>query len=182
LVTDAGYRAPWCRAVEAMGWCWVTRLRNRAQVKPMEVPNRADQWIPCKALYELATGVPCDLGVFDVVYSNPLHARLIVHAKSPRGRHHRRLDGRRARSKQSLSAARREREPWILACSPELKITAVQATQLYGRRMQIEQAFRDLKSHRYGHAFEDSLTRKHERMKSCSCCTPSQPSPRGSPA
>ena len=31
--------------------------------------------------------------------------------------------------------------------------------------MQIELSFRDLKSHRYGHAFEDSLTRKDKRIE-----------------
>lgn len=31
--------------------------------------------------------------------------------------------------------------------------------------MQIELSFRDLKSHRYGHAFEDSLTRKGKRIE-----------------
>ena len=31
--------------------------------------------------------------------------------------------------------------------------------------MQIELSFRDLKSHRYGQAFEDSLTRKGERIE-----------------
>ena len=37
--------------------------------------------------------------------------------------------------------------------------------KLYARRMQIELAFRDLKSHRYGQAFEDSLTRKDHRIE-----------------
>ncbi|WP_423168145.1 transposase, partial [Stenotrophomonas maltophilia] len=36
---------------------------------------------------------------------------------------------------------------------------------LYARRMQIELAFRDLKSHRYGHALEDSLTRQGPRLQ-----------------
>jgi hypothetical protein len=35
---------------------------------------------------------------------------------------------------------------------------------IYAQRMQIEEAFRDLKSHRYGAAFEDSLTRKPKRL------------------
>lgn len=166
LVTDAGYRAPWCRAVDAMGWYWLTRLRHRTRVKPIDAPQSADQWVPCKALYELAiAGKTRDLGLFDTVYSQPLAARLIVHAQPRRGRHQRRLNGARARSKQSLSCARRECEPWILLFSPELQISAVQAVQLYRRRMQIELAFRDLKSHRFGHAFEDSLTRKPERIE-----------------
>ncbi|TAL90416.1 MAG: IS4 family transposase, partial [Rhodanobacter sp.] len=33
LVTDAGFRAPWFRAVEAMGWHWLGRLRHRTLVK-----------------------------------------------------------------------------------------------------------------------------------------------------
>lgn len=165
LITDAGYRAPWCRAVTAMGWHWITRVRNRTQVKPSTAPDRADQWLPSKALYQLVIGAPRNLGLFDVVQSRPLTARLILHARVPRGRHHRRLNGQRARCKSSLSAARREREPWILACSPGLEITAAQAVQCYARRMQIELAFRDLKSHRYGHAYEDSLTRKPKRIE-----------------
>ena len=36
---------------------------------------------------------------------------------------------------------------------------------LYTRRMQIEQSFRDLKSHHYGSAFEDSLTRTGRRLQ-----------------
>ncbi|MGE6332950.1 transposase [Stenotrophomonas sp. NPDC077659] len=37
--------------------------------------------------------------------------------------------------------------------------------ELHRHRMQIELGFRDLKSHRYGQAFEDSLTRKRERIE-----------------
>lgn len=40
-----------------------------------------------------------------------------------------------------------------------------QVVTLYARRMQIELSFRDLKSHRYGQAFEDSLTRKGARIE-----------------
>lgn len=36
---------------------------------------------------------------------------------------------------------------------------------LYARRMQIEQSFRDLKSHRFGVGFEDSLTRVGARLE-----------------
>ncbi|MBB3342885.1 transposase, partial [Luteimonas sp. RC10] len=41
---------------------------------------------------------------------------------------------------------------------------ANQLAELYARRMQIEGSFRDLKSHRYGAAFEDSLTRQGPRL------------------
>jgi hypothetical protein len=59
----------------------------------------------------------------------------------------------------------REREPWLLIASPTLKLTAHQLVALYARRVQIERSFRDLKLHRYGQAFEDSLTRKGPRIE-----------------
>lgn len=50
----------------------------------------------------------------------------------------------------------------------ELRDSGIGKTQLvnvYARRMQIELAFRDLKSHRYGQSMEDSLTRRGERLQ-----------------
>ncbi|MGE6333759.1 IS4 family transposase [Stenotrophomonas sp. NPDC077659] len=167
LVTDAGFRAPWCRSVEAMGWTWITRLRHHTRVKPVEIEDRADQWVPCHALYPLAVvGKTHDLGLFQIVRSAPLTARLVLHAARPRGRRHTTLKGQRRRSRQSRKNACREAEPWLLMASPTMgEVDARQIVALYRRRMQIELGFRDLKSHRYGQAFEDSLTRKRERME-----------------
>ena len=166
LVTDAGFRAPWCRTVAALGWHWVTRLRHRTQVKPADTVDTPDQWVPCRALHPLvAPSRARDLGVFDLVRSQPLQARLVLYAKAPQGRHHPTLQGGQRRSKSSRQCARREAEPWLLAVSPSLREWPVaQVVALYRRRMQIELGFRDLKSHRYGQAFEDSLTRKSERI------------------
>ncbi len=165
LVTDAGFRGPWCRTVESLGWHWVTRLRHRTHVKPADV-DALDQWVPCCALYPLVTQSRArDLGVFDLVRSNPLQARLVLYAKAPQGRHHSTLKGGTRRSKSSRECARREAEPWLLAVSLSLgELPVRQVVALYRRRMQIELGFRDLKSHRYGQAFEDSLTRKSERI------------------
>jgi hypothetical protein len=167
LITDAGFRAPWCRTVDRLGWRWITRLRHRTHIKPIEVEDRPEQWVPCRALYALITPSQTrDFGVFDVVRSKPLQARLILHAKTPQGRQHTTLKGGRRRGKQSRQNARREGEPWLLAASPLLvEVSAAQVIALYRRRMQIELGFRDLKSHRYGQAFEDSLTRTRERIE-----------------
>ena len=62
--------------------------------------------------------------------------------------------------------ARRAHEPWLLAVSCSLgTLTPAEIVRLYAQRMQIEQAFRDLKSHRFGCAFEDTLTRKPQRLE-----------------
>ncbi len=165
LVTDAGFRAPWFRAVEAMGWQWLGRLRNTTYLKPSDAPYEPSQWVSCKAMYELAKRAPRDFGLMEVVRSAPLAARVVLHAKPPKGRKHRNQQGVPARNSNSRKNAQREREPWLLMASPDLRLSARQLVTLYARRMQIELSFRDLKSHRFGQAFEDSLTRKGERIE-----------------
>ena len=165
LVTDAGFRGPWFRAVEAMGWHWLGRLRNRTQLKPADAPDTLEQWVPCKAMYEQYMGKTRDFGLMDVTRSRPFPARVVLHGKSPKGRKDRNRQGVPARNSNSRKSAAREREPWILIASPGLKLSMRQVVTLYTRRMQIELAFRDLKSHRYGQGFEDSLTRKGARIE-----------------
>jgi hypothetical protein len=166
LVTDAGFRAPWFRAVTAMGWRWVGRMRNTTRVKPVDIADEPSEWLPCKALYALALKEPRDLGLMHTVESNPWVSRLIVHEKPARGRKDRNRFGGTARNSNSRKSAQREREPWLLATSPDLKdLTARQLVAIYAQRMQIESSFRDLKSHRYGQGFEDSLTRKGPRIE-----------------
>jgi hypothetical protein len=165
LVTDAGFRGPWFRAVEAMGWKWLGRLRNTTYLKPVDVPHKPGEWGACKAMYALATRAPRDFGTMEVARSKPLTSRVILHAKPPKGRKHRNRQGVPVRNSNSRQNAKRESEPWLLVASPSLTLSARQLITIYGRRMQIELSFRDLKSHRYGQGFEDSLTRKGARIE-----------------
>lgn len=89
----------------------------------------------------------------------------MLYRKAAKGRKHRNVRGEVARGTQSRQAAARERDPWLLIASPSLQLPARQLVMLYARRMQIELSFRDLKSHRYGHGFEDSLTRVGKRIE-----------------
>ena len=164
LVTDAGYRAPWFRAVDAMGWHWLGRLRHRTLVKPVDARSQ-DDWVPSRALYALLEGYGTrDMGCMDTVRDRPWPCRVVIHRKCGKGCKHRNLNGEPARTTSSRKIAARYREPWLLVASPNLKLSARQLVKLYARRMQIEQSFRDLKSHHYGSAFEDSLTRRGTRL------------------
>lgn len=165
LVTDAGFRAPWFRAVAQMGWDWVGRLRHRTLVKPVGIDDE-DAWVPSRALYELATTTPRDMGLMDTVRNAPWVCRVVLYRKVTKGRKYRTRAGKIAQSKASLQSAAREREPWLIMASPALStLSARHLVALYGRRMQIELSFRDLKSHRYGQGFEDSLTRSGKRIE-----------------
>src|SRR5699024_3649748 len=148
----------WFHAVDALGWHWLGRLRNRTLAKPVDA-HATDDWVPSRALYELLDGYGTrDMGLMDTVRAHPLTCRVVIHRKKGKGRKHRNLDGAPARTISSRKVAARYREPWLLVASPSLRLSARQLVTLYARRMQIEQSFRDLKSHHYGSAFEDSLT------------------------
>jgi hypothetical protein len=84
LVTDAGSRGPWFRAVEAMGWQWLGRLHNSTYLKPVDVPDEPNEWVTCKAMHELAALGPRDFGAMEVARSKPLTARVVLRAKPPK--------------------------------------------------------------------------------------------------
>ncbi|RAP59498.1 transposase [Oleiagrimonas sp. MCCC 1A03011] len=165
LVTDAGYRTPWFRQVEKRGWHWLGRLRHRTRVKPVDV-HAQDDWVPSPALYALLDRDGTrDMGLMDTARATPWTCRVVLHRKKARGCKHRTLKGAPVRSTQSRKSAARQREPWLLVATPSLRLSARQLVTLYARRMQIELSFRDLKSHRYGNGFEDSLTRSGKRIE-----------------
>lgn len=165
LVTDAGFRVPWFRAVEALGWHFVGRVRHRAHVRFLKSPHEND-WISGKALYTRATARAISLGDVALTETKRLVCRLALVRRRARGRRDLTRYGQRARSAYSRKIAQREREPWLLAASVSLTgLSGAEIVALYAKRMQIEQSFRDLKSHRYGAAFEDTLTRDPRRLE-----------------
>lgn len=163
LVTDAGFRRPWFQAVDAMGWHWLGRLRHRTFVKPVDTHGE-DDWVPSRALYALLDRGTRDMGLMDTVRAHPWTCRVVLHRKPAKGRKHLNLKGEPVRGKRSRKCAAGQREPWLLVASPDLELNPRQLVALYAKRMQIELSFRDLKSHRYGNAFEDSLTRSGQRI------------------
>lgn len=165
LLADAGFRVPWFRAVEALGWHFVARVRHRSRVRFLNASPSSD-WIASKKLYARATARAVSLGEGELTESKQFRCRLVLVRRRRLGRVHLTRHGRRARGGHSRKMAQREREPWLLAASMSLAaLSAAEIVALYAKRMQIEQSFRDLKSHRYGAAFEDSLTRDPRRLE-----------------
>ncbi|MCC4800878.1 transposase, partial [Enterovibrio norvegicus] len=61
--------------------------------------------------------------------------------------------------------AKSANEPWLLVTNiPNDTLNAIQITRLYAKRMQIEEAFRDLKSPAYGLALRHNRTRCIKRL------------------
>lgn len=160
LVTDAGFKVPWFRAAEALGFACIGRLRGLTQVRPVG----KEEWWVTTPFHELPYGSLRE-GVFEVGKGRRHRARLVVYKAPPKGRKSCTVKGRTRRSSASRQQARSGREAWVLVVSQSLAhLGSGKITQLYGQRMQIEQSFRDLKGLRYGSGLNASLTRKPERL------------------
>jgi hypothetical protein len=155
VIADSGFKVPFFRAVEALGWRWVGRLRGRDFV-------RFDgDWEPGTSLFSKAKVKAVHLGVGDWVKSNPLSVAMVLVRLRKCGRHDKTASGSIARSRKSLKAARSQREPWLLLAALQLgHLTAKAIVRIYRQRMQIEEGFRDMKSLYYGQGYE--VNRSHD--------------------
>lgn len=144
LITDAGFRGPWFKAVTALGWDWIGRVRDRVTYRhEMNEPFR-----PIKSLYALAKAVPGTVGTVWMGKKNSYRCQL--HHYQAQSVHRR---GKQRAKPNEKRKRRLGREPWVLATSlPLHSWSAQRVTHAYRQRMQIEETFRDLKSPRWGYA------------------------------
>jgi len=161
FVTDAGFRRPWFQAVEAMGWYYVGRVRNRDLYRTPD-----GHWAPVKSLYALAGPKPKALGQFEVTRSAPHPVHLYCLHQPAKGRKRLTTRGAVAKAHNSRVIAEREREPWLLASNlPQKTDIEHDVVGIYRQRMQIEEGFRDLKSGRFGFGMELHRTRCPKRIE-----------------
>jgi Transposase DDE domain len=152
IVADSGFKVPFFREVERLGWRWVGRVRGRDYIK-------IKRWRSCQRVFAEATTTPTCLGIGEWVRSNPLRARLVLVRLPKQGRRAKTAAGQRARSKKSQQAARGAREPWLLVASTRLADwSAKRLVRVYRQRMQIELSFRDMKSEHFGAGLERSAS------------------------
>lgn len=147
LVTDAGFRTTWFKLVDSIGWDWVGRVRNRHYMRW----SMGGCWFDAKGCYQYATSRPKHLGGGVLTVRNQVHCQFVVYNGKLKGRKHKNRFGEPAKNNYSRKKATAQREPWLLATSLSVTMKfAKKVTQLYKLRMQIEEGFRDVKSHRFG--------------------------------
>lgn len=148
MVADAGFRAPFFRYVEALGWHWVGRIRNRDYVRREGAPGDG---VPTQSRYRLATPRAQALGQADGVRGAPWAGRLSLIRHPRRGRKDRTLAGLARRARLRRKQARQGREPWLLGAAPSLAgLTPRQLVRVYKTRLQIKENFRGTQSPTYG--------------------------------
>lgn len=146
IVADAGFRRPFYRAVDELGWGFVIRVRgSRLRLGPTRNPIR--EW------FAKATSVAQDLGYLVLLGRDELSVRAVLGAKPA-------TFSRRKTDYQRDKAA----EPWLLATNL-WHHSASEIVTLYAARMKIEEAFRDTKNPRYGWAFEFARSDSAQRLE-----------------
>lgn len=160
VVTDAGFFYHWFAQVTDLGWDFVGRIRGNYHLRVH------GQKMAIRQVYELATRRPIDLGVGEVGANRRIPRRLVLSGKpkqrqKPRKRLTRR--GKKRRSHADRNYSRASKEPQLLATS--LRCSAKEVVAIYATRMQIEESFRDLKSHRFGWDFSSARSKQHNRLE-----------------
>jgi hypothetical protein len=160
IVTDAGFRGPWFKAVEAHGWDWIGRVRNKIKYYREDT----GRWQYTDTLYQKATARVRHVGEVSLSPRHGYRFRMyLVRAYKPRvGRPPRtRPQGGRARQYHRLHKA-----PWLLATSlPHDKGSCRRIKHFYAQRMQIEETFRDTKSPRWGFGFRYARCNDGRRLE-----------------
>lgn len=153
IVTDAGFRTPWFRAVLDMGWDFVGRVGGHMMLSAKD----EEDWVRVEKVFETAT--PCGryLGKIDLVRKHPLTCHAYLLKKKKQGRIKKTVFGERCAMKHSEKNAHRERSPWLIVTSLDNHYANTQQVlTLYKTRMQIEEGFRDIKNSRWGLAFNEA--------------------------
>jgi hypothetical protein len=157
IVTDAGFMFEWFDAVRAAGWDYIGRLRNGSHV------YHAGSWVTFQELHALAGKRPKNLGICKLRKNNSCQHRLVLSKKRRlKGRHRITFNGTNGRNTADRQRGDAAREPLLLATS--LGDSSVAVIDTYSKRMQIEETFRDLKSHRFGWSLEDVRCRTAGRV------------------
>lgn len=157
LVTDAGFLTKWFDTILEFGWDFVGRVRGKRQL------NLGRTWMTLESVHALAGRHARDLGTALVARKNPNMYRVVISGRRKlKGRKKIGRNGAPRRSTADRQRRSAAREPWILLTS--LADPASVVVEAYEMRMQIEETFRDFKSHRYGWSAEDIRSRDPKRI------------------
>lgn len=155
LVTDAGYRNVWFKAVQEMGWDFVGRILSRAHARSID----GETWQSTHSIFKKAVYTAKDLGEWILARSNPLKVRLVIIKNKPTGRKTKRIG-----VKGDVEARLRAHNPWLLATSLFLA-TPQKIVRIYSVRFQIEESFRDAKNSRFGWCFRHARSEGNGRIE-----------------
>lgn len=146
VIMDAGFYDEWFEEIEALGWHWLCRIRGTKSVKLSEELG----W---KTIKELIPDIKSKTTHYEHALLTKDHerpCRMVTTYRKPKGRKVKTSRGKTTSTVSNGSYSQANKEPWILATNLPLELAPVDIINLYFKRMQIEESFRDVKSHQFG--------------------------------
>lgn len=166
ILLDAGFSVPILKTIVSLQYDYVVRVRGLKTFKR----KGAARYESIKMLTPSTINKVQMIGEVTLTKKNPWPCQLFMFKQEPkyrialtRGRQ-KSLKKKRV-DKMSNGYGNSWKEPWILATSLTIEDAGRLAVTLYMKRMTIEEAFRDLKSHQYGFALCTSRTTKKNRCE-----------------
>jgi hypothetical protein len=146
IIMDAGFHCEWFEIIESLGWFWVCRVRQGKSLKLLG----SDSWISVKDFIPMVKEKTTNYGQISLTKEHEYSCRLVTTRRAPKGRvlkdSRGNTNGRGASGRYKSGA----KEPWLLATNLPSEYKSAAIVTLYSKRMQIEESFRDIKSHQFG--------------------------------
>jgi hypothetical protein len=164
IVADAGFQFPWFKKIAAIGFDFVGRVRNKTGYS---IDSNNTWHSNCLELYAQATHRAKYLGKFIFTKQWRFGCYVVLCKKKKIGRKSINRSGNRTNNNAANRCAKRQTDPWLLVTSLEITNSCApeKIVSLYSKRMQIEEDFRDIKSHRYGFGMRYSMSNSAKRIE-----------------
>ena len=147
IIMDAGFGDDWFDAIAAQGWHWLVRARGKKFIKLSE----QDDWQDARELYSLASSHAKQYTNAYITKQHPRACRVVI--KGPTSTKNSRKKPKKLPGNYNSANGnykRLSKEPWVLVTNLPSHYTTTQIINAYKKRMQIEESFRDVKSHQFG--------------------------------
>lgn len=146
VIMDAGFHCEWFETIETFGWFWVCRVRQGKSLKFSE----SEDWLTIKDFIPQVKEKTTNYEQVLLTRRHEYFCRLVTTKREPKGR---KVKDSRGNTHGKIGSGRYKsgmKEPWILATNLPSEYKSTEIVNLYAKRMQIEESFRDLKSHQFG--------------------------------
>jgi Transposase DDE domain len=157
IVTDAGFKNPWFRAVSRLNWDYIGRVRGAVHY------DDGSGFKSVRVLFSEARSEPKHAGKFKLSKKEPLETNFYLYRHKLVGRKKITKSGKVDRQKDSVNYGKSYREPWILVSSSSGFSAINRVIRIYKARMTIESSFRDTKSTEFGFSMNENKTIRAER-------------------
>jgi len=162
ICTDAGFKIPWFKVIEAQGWYWLARTRGTVKCQL----QGEQKWCFVNECHPLALPIVSELKGVKLSKSHKFSCRGVLFKGQNMQRHNINRKGVTTRCNTNKKHAKSAKEPWFLVSNlPKETFRPNQLVNLYKRRMAIEESFRDSKNEYYGLGLSRSLSRSEERLQ-----------------